>query len=155
MASPRPFADARVAAHFGTYPAAVRKRLLALRELIFTTAARTPEVGTLQETLKWGEPTYATVESKSGTPVRIDWKPKRADAYALFFNCQTGLVETFRTTLADDFEFEGNRGLWLGVATPMPKDAVRFCVEAALTYHLRRREAARSQRRGKTTASKA
>jgi hypothetical protein len=44
--------DAAVAAVFETYPAAMRARLLRLRELIIETAAATMGVGALEETLK-------------------------------------------------------------------------------------------------------
>jgi hypothetical protein len=65
----RRFGGAKVAAVFKAYPPAVRTRLLALRELVFDVAATTPEVGRLTETLKWGQPSYLTAESGSGTLV--------------------------------------------------------------------------------------
>ena len=43
-----------------------------LRQLIFDVAAKTKDVGQLEETLKWGEPAYLTSESKSGSLIRID-----------------------------------------------------------------------------------
>jgi len=48
------FANPAVAAVFAAYPARVRAKLLALRRLILETAAKTPGVGALEETLKWG-----------------------------------------------------------------------------------------------------
>lgn len=75
MASPRPFANLAVAAHFAAYPSDVRRRMMALRELIFTTAAATDGVGELEEVLKWGEPDYLTSKSRSGSTIRIDWNP--------------------------------------------------------------------------------
>lgn len=133
-----PFANAEVAAIFDGYPASARKKLLALRELIFRTAAATPGVGELEETLKWGEPAYLTTKSKSGSTVRIAWKRARPDEYAMYFNCQTTLVDTFRTVLAGELRFEGNRGVVFGTAEKLPADAVAFCVAAALTYHRKR-----------------
>ena len=59
-----------VAQVFEDYPATVRQRLLALRELILQTAATTAGVGKLEETLKWGEPAYVTAESKGGSTIR-------------------------------------------------------------------------------------
>jgi hypothetical protein len=43
------FAEPAVAAVFAAYPAALRKCLLALRELVFDVAARTDGVGALTE----------------------------------------------------------------------------------------------------------
>ena len=75
-----------------------RPHMLALRSLVFETAAEMPQVGALEETLKWGEPAYLT-PSRSGTTIRMDWKPRAPEVCALYFNCQTTLVETLRVQL--------------------------------------------------------
>lgn len=41
---------------FLALPTEIQPKLLALRELILTTAAATDGVGPIEETLKWGEP---------------------------------------------------------------------------------------------------
>ena len=141
MAHPmQPFKNPDVARAFEAYPAPVRKDMLALRELILATAASTAGVGEIEETLKWGEPAYLTARSKSGSTIRIDWKMARPAEYAMYFNCQTNLVETFRTLFPQEFKFEGNRALVLSIGSRVPKDAVAFCVSAALTYHVRKGE---------------
>ncbi len=133
------FADPAVAARFASYPPAAQKKLLALRELIFRTAKRTRGVGPLQETLKWGEPAYVTAQTRSGSTVRIDWKEKTPDQYALYFHCRTGLVESFRARFPQNFIFEGNRALILGLGDRLPTRALAACIEASLTYHLRKK----------------
>ena len=130
-----PFQNPSVAAAFETYPPGIRKQLLLLRELIFKTAAQTPGVGELQEALKWGEPAYLTSQSGSGSTVRIDWKAARPNQYAMYFNCQTNLVETFRSLFPREFSYEGNRAIVFKDSEPVPTDALAFCVAAALTYH--------------------
>jgi hypothetical protein len=132
-----PFENGEVAATFEAYPPAMRRKLLALRELIFRTAAETPGVGELEETLKWGEPAYLTSRSGSGSTVRIDWKKKRPDEYALYFNCQTTLVDTFRTLFPRELRFEGNRAIVFHASDEVPNDALTVCLRAALTYHRR------------------
>jgi len=132
----RPFAEPSVAAHFASYPAAIRQTMLTLRELIFETAARIEDAGELQETLKWGEPAYLTAQSKSGTTVRIDWKAKAPTQYAMYFHCQTGLIGRFRAMFPTSFTFEGNRALIFKVGEKVPIDPLVICIEAALTYHL-------------------
>jgi hypothetical protein len=131
----KPFADAAVKAHFDSYPPHVRKKMLALRELIFVTASETEGVGELYETLKWGEPAYVTAQSKSGSTLRIDWKTKSPEQYALYFNCQTTLVEHFRMAFQNDFTFEGNRALVLRLDQRVPTQSLAACIEAALVYH--------------------
>lgn len=115
----------------------MRHKLLALRELILQTAATTAGVGEIEETLKWGEPAYVTSQTGSGSTVRIGWKKSKPAEYAVYFNCQTTLVETFRTIFPQEFKYEGNRGLLFTQAEPIPKDVLAFCVAAALTYHRR------------------
>jgi len=132
-----PFLYPEVEAKFAAYPLAARKRLLELRELVFAVAERTAGVGELDEALKWGEPAYLT-RNGAGSTIRMDWKPKHPDQYALYFNCQTTLVGTFRTMFPSDFVFEGNRALVLPVAAAAPQDVLALCIEAALTYHARR-----------------
>lgn len=135
-----PFQDPAVARIFDAYPPGIRRRLLALRELIFRTAASIDGVGPLQETLKWGEPAYVTAESGSGSTLRIDWKRKAAPSqYAMYFHCQTSLVESFRTMFPHDFVYEGNRAIVFEQSQVLKTDALRLCIGAALTYHSSRK----------------
>jgi Domain of unknown function (DU1801) len=131
------FASSSVAEKFASYPKPVRPKLMALRELILKTAAETEGVGEIEETLKWGEPAYVT-KNKAGSTVRIDWKEKDPDHYAMYFLCQTNLVETFRTLFPRDFKFEGNRALVFSLNDKVPKDSLSMCIAASLTYHLKK-----------------
>lgn len=123
---------------FDSYPPQLRKALLALRQLIITTAVNTPGVGALEETLKWGEPAYLTTQSKSGSTLRIDRK-KNQDRYAIYFNCNTTLVDTFRSMFPHSFTFEGNRALVFALRDALPQEDLAFCIAIALTYHLKKK----------------
>ena len=81
---------------FNAYRKPLRAKLLALRRLILDTARTTAGVGGLEETLKWGQPSYLTTATKSGSTVRIDRVKSAANRYAVFFHCQTDLVATVR-----------------------------------------------------------
>ncbi|MBR0697338.1 DUF1801 domain-containing protein [Bradyrhizobium lablabi] len=130
-------------AFFGAYPAPVKAKLLALRRLIFDTAKATKGVGALEETLKWGQPSYLTPETGSGSTIRIDQVKPATDQYALYFHCQTNLVETFRE-LYPELSYSGNRAILLKVADRLPEAELRHCVALALTYHLRKPKAGRA-----------
>jgi hypothetical protein len=132
------FKNAAVAQVFEAYPANIRRRLMALREVIFKVAAATEGVGEIEETLKWGEPSYVTSQSKSGSTVRIDWKKSNPSQYAMYFHCQTNLVETFKTLFPGEFKFQGNRAIVFDESEVVPGDSLTFCVAAALTYHRRK-----------------
>ena len=120
------FKNPAVARVFDAYPPAVRSRLLTLRKLIFSTAASTEGVGERQETPKWGEPAYVTAQTKSGSTVRIDWKRSKPSQYAMYFHCQTNLIETFRARFLKQFSYEGNRGLVFKLDDEVPMQAPRF-----------------------------
>jgi hypothetical protein len=126
-----------VNAVFSAYPDPVKAKLLALRRLIFDTAKATQGVGALEETLKWGQPSYLTPESKSGSTVRIDQVKAEAGRYAVYFHCQTDLVETFRE-LYPKLRYQGNRAILLDAGEKLPEAELRHCVGLALTYHLRK-----------------
>ena len=136
------FTDHAVKAAFDHYPPPFQTRLMALRQLIFDTAAGIEGVGRLQETLKWKQPSYLTSETKSGSTIRLD-RIGTTEQYALYFHCQTNLVATFRDLYPSELSFDGNRSIVLGLDDPLPEDALRHCIGLALTYHLRKRKVGR------------
>jgi hypothetical protein len=113
------------------YPPAARKKLMQLRKLIIKTAKATEGVDKLVETTKWGEPSYLT---KTGSTIRMDWKPKTPDNYYLYFICSTELVNTFRLIFGEELELESNRAIVLKLKEPMPTEALTRCITLALTY---------------------
>jgi hypothetical protein len=133
-----------VAAAFEAHNARIKSKLKALRKLILDTARKTDGVGPLEETLKWGQVSYLTSESKSGSTIRIDRDKSADDQVALYFHCQTNLVETFRE-LYPKLRFNGNRAILLDAKGKLPEAALRHCVALALTYHLAKRKAARTK----------
>src|ERR1700686_2444303 len=134
-----------VDAVFSSYPKPVKTKLLALRRLIFDTAATTKGVGKIEETLKWRQPSYLTPETKSGSTIRIDRIKSSASQYAVYFHCQTDLVETFRELYPKQFTFGGNRSILLDAGDKIPEPPLRHCLALALTYHLNRRKGVRSK----------
>lgn len=139
------FSDPAVAAAFDAFPAPARARLLELRALILGTAAATQGVGRIEETLKWGQPSYLTPETGSGSTVRIDAARGEPDRFAAYFHCQTDLIATFRRLYPDRFEFEGNRALTFRAGEPLPVEELRHCIALALTHHARKKRGAREE----------
>ncbi len=138
---PAPFATPAVADAYAARPPVVGRRLMRLRELIFEMAAATEGVGALEETLKWGEPSYVTPETKSGTTIRIN-RTKAAGGYALYVNCQTDLIASFRERYPQ-FGYEGKRAIVFDAADKIDEAALGHCIALALTYHLRKRRVTR------------
>ena len=59
----------------------------------------------------------------------------RPTQYAMYFHCQTNLVDRFRGWFPNDFTFEGDRALIFEAGEPIPVEALTACIIAALTYH--------------------
>jgi hypothetical protein len=137
------FADPAVEAVFSAYPTALRAKLLALRRMILQTASATEGVGELQETLKWGQPSYLTADTKSGSTIRIDRVKAGTNQYAMYVHCQTDLVATFRELYPKELTYGGNRSVIFDVGDDIPEPALRHCVALALTYHLNKRKLSR------------
>jgi len=122
-----------VTAKFKTYPAPYKKKLKSLRKLIVETAKEIPEIKEIEETLKWNEPAYL---AKKGSTIRIDWKPKKPDQYAMYFKCTSKLVLTFRAVFGDKFNYEKNRAIIFKLDDAVPEKELKQCIAAAFQYYL-------------------
>ena len=124
--------DPRVNEVFANYPDIVRDKMQFLRELVIETAEETEGVTKLEETLKWGEPSFVT---KNGSTLRMDWKAKTPDQYAMYFQCTSRLVDTFRLVFDHKFEYEGKRAIVFKLNQKVPEMELKSCIKASLTYH--------------------
>ena len=124
-----------VAAVFDSYPEKIKSKLLFLRKLIYETAASIEMVGEIEEALKWGEPSYLTPKSKSGSTIRIAWKESKKEQYSLFFKCTANLVPAFKEKFPHKFKFGGKRSIDFNLNDNVPVEELRQCIVLALTYH--------------------
>ena len=124
--------DPRMDDKFGGYSKEVKSKLEYLRKLILETASEIDDIGVLEETLKWGEPSYLV---KKGSTIRIDWKAKTPDQYAIYFKCTSKLVVTFRELYGDTFNYENNRAILFGFKDEVPVAPLKVCIGMALQYH--------------------
>ncbi|MEM7132036.1 MAG: DUF1801 domain-containing protein [Chloroflexota bacterium] len=129
------FASEDVRQAFLDFPLEISPKLMALRNLILETAANIEGVGPIEETLKWGQPAYLTSQSKSGSTIRLGWKDAAEPQYAMYFICNTNLVERFRLMFPEGLHFEGNRAIVFNQGDTLPIEKLSECIAAALTYH--------------------
>lgn len=120
---------------FESYPYEMRTKLLFLRKLIFETAHVLEDIGEIEETLKWGEPSYLTPASKSGSTIRLAWKESQNDEYAIYFKCTAKLVPSFKEKFSDLFRYSGNRSIQFHENDRVPVKELKQCIALALTYH--------------------
>ncbi len=124
-----------VASVFQSYPKKIRAKLMFLRKLILETADSIEEVGEIEETLKWGEPSYLTPKTKSGSTIRINRKKDKEKQYAIYFKCTANLVPAFKEKFPRKFNFEGDRSIVFNIEDELPIKELKECIALALTYH--------------------
>ena len=124
--------DPKVKTVFENYPVHVKKQMLQLRELVLSAASEIDGLENLEESLKWGEPSYLT---KNGSTVRMDWKKKNPEQFAIYFKCTSKLVPTFKSIYKNKFKFEGTRAIVFKLNDQIPEAELKHCISMALTYH--------------------
>nr|WP_293301637.1 DUF1801 domain-containing protein [Allomuricauda sp.] len=115
-----------------SYPDFVRGKMQFLRELVLETAMEIPEITNLEETLKWGEPSFLT---RTGSTLRMDWKKKAPEQYQMYFKCTSRLVKTFKLVFGDLFTYEKNRAIIFQLEQEIPVLELKKCIKATLIYH--------------------
>ncbi|KKC39670.1 hypothetical protein WH87_05845 [Devosia epidermidihirudinis] len=127
-----------VATVLASHSKEMQSQLQDLRRTILAVASETDGVGTLEETLKWGQVSYLTTETGSGTTVRID-QDKKSGKAALYVSCKSNLLERYRALYPDSFAYEGDRAVIIG--EQHDEAALRHVIAMALTYHLDKKKA--------------
>ncbi len=106
--------------------------MMFIRQLVLDTALETDGVLDIEETLKWGEPSFIT---KNGSTIRMDWKKSKPEQYALYFHCKTKLIDTFKELYRDLFIFAGNRAIVFNENDIIPVNELKHCISLSLNYH--------------------
>lgn len=123
---------------YSTPEPATRAQMLRLRQLIFDVAADTSDSGSIVESIKWGQASYAT-KPKTGSPLRI--APAAPDAdhdYELLVVCTTTLIADFETMFPNTFSTDGRRVIRFYNNDPVAQNKLADCIEHALTLYARR-----------------
>ncbi len=120
--------------NLATLDPALAAQFAPLRAVILDAAASLPQIGPLEESLKWGEPSYTPQKKNIGSSVRL--APRKNGRVALHFICHTELIDEFRE-LYPQLNFEGKRGIIVDLAKPLPLEELRHCIAKALTYFLK------------------
>lgn len=128
------FANQQVAETYLNLPESVRDQLFVLREMIYEVAKKNQQIGELTETLKWKDPAYVTEQSKSGSTIRLNRHKGSNSEIAIYFNCNTTLVDSFRKKYGNLFRYEKNRAILFGIDEKIPKKEIQECIASALTY---------------------
>ena len=127
------FTSATARDAFDAFPQPARDTLLSLRTMIYDIAATLP-VGKIEESTKWGQPSYATPDTKAATPIRLGLS--KSGEPSIFTHCQSTVMGDFRTLAPPTLRFDGNRAVHLPVDDAAVLDELVPLIRAALTYRL-------------------
>lgn len=106
--------------------------MIKVRCLVHETAGEFDDFGTIEETLKWCEPSFVT---KNGSTLRMDWKDRAPEQFAIYFKCTSLLVPTFKRVYGDLFTYENDRAILFGLDQELPESELKQCIAATLRYH--------------------
>lgn len=125
--------DPAVKGIIAAFPESTRLIAQELRSLVLEVADSLPEIDRLEETLKWGQPSYS---SSVGTPLRIG-AHKSGDC-AIFTHCQSSVIGDFAAIHGDAFCIDGNRAVVFRAGEDLQPDLLRGFITHALTYKIKR-----------------
>lgn len=120
-------------------PKSIRSKVLQLRRWILEVAAECQhEIGNVEETLKWGVPSYLPRRKNIGTTTRIEWGDNKKE-FGLFFHCQTKMISRIRKKFAKKLTYQGDRAVIFHYDDKLPEKELKVCIRMALRYHLESR----------------
>lgn len=116
-------------------------KFMELRNWIYELSESNETIGEIEECLKWGEPSFLTPKTKSGSTIRI---AKVDDfEFALYFNCKSTIAKEISIEFPE-LKCDGKRALYLPVGKKLPKSKLIHCLKKALLYHKRNTEISRA-----------
>ena len=130
-----PAMDPKVADVFAGFDPDAARGLKRLRRLIFDVASRDPKIGHVAEVLRWGQPSYVTPVTKSGSTIRLG-VPKTG-GFAIFTHCQTTIMSDFAASFPGWDRLDGNRAVLFETEADIDDHRHALLIKSALTYHLK------------------
>lgn len=110
------------------------KGMTKLRGLVFDIADELPQIGPLEEALKWGQPAFVTPRKKAASSLRVG--PHKRAEFALYVHCQTSLISEYQAQFPDQDRFDGNRAVLFERADQIDPQRHGWLIRRALCYHL-------------------
>lgn len=124
---------------FKHHSSPLRSALLDMRNIILDVAQSIEGVGPIEEALRWGQLSFITTRTKSGSTIRIDALRSDPNKYAVYVHCQSGLIDDFRTRYPKQMTYIDQRSIEFTVGEPLPMAELKHCISLALTFHLRKK----------------
>jgi len=125
-------------AHVSHWSPAAQALLWRCRRLFHDVAA-SADTGRLDETLKWGQPSWRPVKPRTGTTLRMGWDANSPERLSFFVDCKTDLAARMRDIYPDLPLNDGQRHLGILVDAVFLQQAITHLAEMTFTYHRARR----------------
>ncbi|MBM9548127.1 DUF1801 domain-containing protein [Leptospira sp. 201903074] len=110
-------------------------KFMEIRNWIYEISQSNDQIGEIEECIKWGQPSFLTPKTKSGSTIRIG---KVNDSeYALYFNCKTSIAQEIAIEFPE-LKCDGKRALYLEANQKLSKTKLIVCLKKALLYHKRK-----------------
>ncbi len=103
---------------------------------VFHHVAARNALGTLDETLKWGQPSWRPKRPRTGSTLRADWRPDAPERLTLFVDCKTDLAARMADLYPDLPANDGRRAIALNLNDPLPEQPIAHLAQMTFTYHL-------------------
>ena len=116
------------------YEAPVREGVLKLRRVILEVADATPEIGAVEEALRWGQPAYL---AQKGSTLRLG--PHKDARFALFAHCQSNIIASYAQAFPGWDKLDGNRAVLFDSLEQIEPERLAHLIRHALTYHQKAR----------------
>lgn len=134
--APAPLLD-----QFASWSEPAQKAAWDCRTLFHDIAAENA-LGALDESLKWGQPSWRPKRLRTGSTLRMSWSPASPDRLALFVDCKTDLAARMQEIYPDLPANDGRRALAVDLRAELPRQALAHLAQMTFTYHLKKRAAA-------------
>lgn len=128
------FPSEEVSSYYFNLTPVMFDKFMEIRNWIYELSEKDPRIGEIDECLKWGEPSFLTPKTISGSTVRIA-KVNEVE-FALYFNCKTTIAKEIAVEFPD-WNCDGRRAVYFSVSKKLSKAKLTTCLKKALLYHKR------------------
>ncbi|MFT6674686.1 MAG: hypothetical protein ACJAVM_000869 [Sulfitobacter sp.] len=119
------------------WPGPAQQGLWACRAIFHDVAAQAG-IGVLEESLKWGQPSWRPQRPRTGSTLRISWDAATPQILPLFVDCKTDLAARMQTLYPDLAANDGRRRIGFDLHGALPAQAIAHLAQMTFCYHLKR-----------------
>lgn len=128
------FPSEEVSSYYFNLTPMMLEKFMEIRNWIYELSEKDQRIGEIEECLKWGEPSFLTPKTKSGSTIRI--AKVNEFEFALYFNCKTTIAKEIAMEFPE-WNCDGKRALYFSVTKKLSKPKLIVCLKKALLYHKR------------------